>query len=168
MGVDIHMHIMTKDGQILKHDIFEGKDSEWFDNISRDGYCYDDDYDDFPFCEPPIVPQTIKDEYEKLDGYNLCCVSVTDFSDWFSEYKPHYKAGWVTTYDKWRMDKKHYIPEELPIRKPDDGDDWEFVEYINKYDNSYWLYRFLGENFYADLSLGDKINDIYIIYFFDR
>ena len=45
MGVDITMHIVRGKNEIIYENIFDGRNSEWFDNISGRGT---DIYDEFP------------------------------------------------------------------------------------------------------------------------
>ena len=46
MGVDIHMFVV-KDKEVLKEDIFEGRNSQWFNNL-QGSYVTDLAYDHLP------------------------------------------------------------------------------------------------------------------------
>ena len=148
MGRDMYMHIV-KDGQIIKKDIFDGRNSEWFSNMSEEGW--DDEYD-FLNIKYGISPKANKDIFtgteEDKKYYNFYYVSVKDFCDWFINYRPDMRAAWVSTYDKWRIENKGYIPEDPAhyLSKDDVIEDMHFVEYINKYDCSLWLYEYLMNN----------------------
>ena len=75
-------------------------------------------------------------------------VKVHDFLDWFTTYHPEIEAGWVTTYDRWRIFNKGYIPENPQhyLHEDDVMEDMHFVEYENPYDCSKWLYNYLIDN----------------------
>jgi len=144
MGLDIHLNIV-KNGMVLEKEIFDGRNSEWFHNLMREG-CYDDDYETLP-CKwgtSDQAPEELIEEYEgwTFDPYYM---SVKDFKNWFTKYKPNRQAGWVSTYDKWRMENKGYIPVDAPHYLNDDMriEDYHFVEWENPYDCSLWLYKYL-------------------------
>ena len=163
MGMDIHMNIV-KDGKILFKDIFDGRNSEWFNNLMNNGW--NDEYDHLPshMGIPENCPKEIEDDFNLSanEGYfGFYYMTVKAFKNWFDNYRPDIKAGWASTYDKWRIEKKHYSPDELPIflSKEDNKDDMHFIEYIDYYDCSRWLYKYLKENEVPD--------DCYISYYFD-
>ena len=162
MGVDIHMSII-KGNKFIKEDIFSGRNSEWFRNLQGEGW--EDEYDHFPSCWgiPEDAPEKIKKAFDKSDDgyYGFNYIEAGAFCEWFNKYRPDLKAGWVSTYDKWRMEKKGYIPEDPPhYLDPEDRiDDMHFIEYQDKYDCSLWLYNYLLDNeIYADAV---------IVYYFD-
>ena len=162
MGIDIHMHIIDKDGKVLAKEIFDGRNSEWFSDLRGDGW--NDEYYHLPsyFGFPEGTPKEIT-KYDGMLGYfGFYYMVVGDFKDWFNKYRPDLKAGWASTYDKWRIEKKHYIPDELPtnLSAEDDKDNMHFVEYENIYDCSKWLYKYLEEENFPD--------DAYISYYFDN
>ena len=165
MGMDIHMNIVDKDGNYIEKDIYEGRNSDWFSNLRGDGW--DDEYDHLPSYMgiPEKSPEDMREKFDKpaSGGYfGFYYMTVKAFKNWFDSYRPDLKAGWATTYDKWRIEKKHYVPAELPIYVPEDATDKEhmhFVEYIDYYENSRWLYKHLKE--------GNIPNDAYITYYFD-
>lgn len=164
MGVDIHMSIV-KDKKYLAKEIYDGRNSDWFANLQKEGW--DDEYDYLPaiYGFPEDMPEEAK-SIEKLlqEGcyYGFYHIKVEDYVDWFKKYKPYIDAGWVSTYDQWRIENKGYIPEELShyLSNKDNIADMHFIEVEKKYDNSKWLFDYLVDN---------KIpNTAYIIYFFDR
>lgn len=162
MGVDIHMHILDKDGKILDKEIFDGRNSEWFNNLQGNGW--DDEYDHFPaYCGlPEVCPKEISQFEGEIGYYGFNFMTVGEFNRWFIKYRPDLKAGWVSTYDKWRIEKKHYIPEDLPqyLSSEDNKDDMHFVEYVNTFDCSRWLYQYIKEKNFS--------GDDYIVYYFDH
>lgn len=162
MGVDIHMHIY-KDGEILEKDIFDGRNSEWFSNMQREGW--DNEYDHLPthYDFPEGFPKDLVEKYTKENGYyGQYHIKVEDFIEWFHKYRPDLNAGWATTYEKWQYEKKGEIPEDLPITLPPDANinDMHFIEYENIWDCSRWLVEFLIDH--------EIPNDAYICYCFDH
>lgn len=147
---------IVKDNKFIKRDIFKGRNSEWFGNLQGNGW--EDEYDHFPSVRgiPEIVPEEIKKNFDKADDYgdyDFHYVIAGAFCEWFNKYRPDLKAGWVSTYDKWRIEKKGYIPENPQhYLEPEDRiEDMQFVEYQDKYDCSLWLYNYLLDNeIYAD------------------
>ena len=63
MGVDINMSIVSKEGEYRAKDIYDGRDGEWFDNITGD--YHSEFYEHFPMCRgiPEYVPDEIKRDY---------------------------------------------------------------------------------------------------------
>ena len=162
MGVDIHMYI-CKEKKIIAEDIFDGRNSEWFANLQNEGW--DDEYSHLPneYGFGNHAPEEIINKYSNEIGYyGFYHMNVKDFMEWFQKYQPDKDAGWVSTYDKWRMENKEYIPEELYHELPKDAriEDMHFVEFIKPYDCSKWLYYYLVNNKI------DKEADI--VYFFDH
>lgn len=145
MGMDIHMNI-TREGEFVARDIFDGRNREWFNNLQGDGW--DDVYDELPrmYGFSDEAPAELSQRYKKEDGYfGFYHVNVADFKVWFEKYRPDKDAGWVSTYDKWRIENKGYIPEDMMHYIPEDAriEDLHFVEVVNKYDCSNWLYNYL-------------------------
>ena len=149
MGKDIHLNIISAEGEVLKQNIFDGRNSEWFNNMSGDGW--DTEYEHLNICYdfPDNTPEDFAKRYEdKRTYFDRRFVNVNDFCTWFEKYRPDLDAGWVSTYDKWRIEKKGYIPNE-PIHYLETADninDMHFVEFENKYDCSRWLYNYLKDN----------------------
>lgn len=163
MGMDIHMHIV-KNGKVLAENIFEGRNSQWFANIScRSG---DDDYNNFPnkVGLSPQAPEKFKDCYTNRNEYgffDFYYVNVKDFIKWFDASRPDIDAGWITTYDKWKWEKKGIYPDEIHhyLDEDDNVNDMHFVEVSDKYDCS-------REIFHIVLPMVDD-GDADITYWFD-
>ena len=118
MGRDIYMHIV-ENGCVLKRDIFEGRCSDWFDNLSNNGW--DHSYDHLP-VEYGISPESseeLKKEYNTEEGYyDFRYIKVSDFLNWFEKYRPDIEAGWVTTYEKWLIEDIYIvIQQKMRLRK---------------------------------------------------
>ena len=148
MGRDIHLSILSTEGEVLKYDIFDGRNSNWFDNMSGKGW--DIEYNHLNICYgfPESTPEDFVKHYEDRSYFDRRYINVNNFCNWFEKYRPDLDAGWVSTYDKWRIEKKGYIPEE-PIHyleTTDNINDMHFVEFENKYDCSKWLYNYLKDN----------------------
>ena len=148
MGMDIHLHIV-KDGKVVASDIFDGRNSEWFRNLQGNGW--DDIYDELPkiwgFSDQ--APAEFEERYTKEKGYfDFFHVNVKDFKDWFMTYHPDIDAGWVTTYEKWQIENRGFVPEDMKhyLDKDDVLADMYFVQVTNKYDCSAWLYNYLVDN----------------------
>lgn len=161
MGVDIHLSIISKDGEYRCNDIYDGRNSEWFDNLS--GNYSNEFYQNFPrrYGLPLAVPEDIKKAEEDGDYYNFCHVNVGEFLEWFAEARPDIDAGWVSTYDKWLYERKNVIPElNRFLGEEDNPYDFHFIEVENPWDSSRWLYEFIQER-------EDITEDDFIVYFFD-
>lgn len=162
MGMDCYMSIV-KDGKFIAKDIFDGRNTEWFNNLQDAGWSYE--YHNLPivFGHSSKAPQEWKDSYTAEKGYfGFYHFLVKYFKEWFEKYRPDRDAGWVSTYDKWRIENKGYIPDDVPHYLPEDArmEDMHFVEFANPYDCSVWLYNYLIEN---------KIDDnADVTYCFDR
>lgn len=132
MGVDIHMHLISKEGGVIKEKIFKGRNSEWFDNLSGRGPDPTYLYLDSKMGLPDNLPELIKKDSEWCYGYRY--VTLKDYFYWYQTYRPYLKAGWVRTYDKWMYEAKNIMPgdEDVYQEKPE-GEDWEFLEYANEY-----------------------------------
>ena len=152
MGMDIHMYVV-QNGEVLASDIYPGRNSNWFRKLQEEG-------DDEIYEQLPIVvgfsdkaPIELKDRFKKEKGYfNHYHILVKFFKNWYETYRPDLKAGWVTTYDKWRMERKGYIPEDVQktLCETDIIEDMHFVEYTDMYEGSYWLYYYLIDNHIPD------------------
>lgn len=161
MGMDIHMNIF-KDGEIIAKEIFDGRNSSWFRNLQGEGW--DESYDNlnsFPGY-PDNFPQDLINRYAGEKGYfDHRFIKVRDFVEWFWEYRPDKNAGWATTYEKWKIEIKHYKPDYLPTELPENANiaDMHFVEYDNLDDCSKWLVNYLSDHSIP--------SDAYICYCFD-
>lgn len=159
MGMDIHIHIF-RGNEVIAKEIYDGRNSEWFRNLQGDGW--DNVYDSLDYYKhyglPEEAPEWIKETLNKDGYFGHFYLKVGDFITWFEEHHPERDAGWVTTYDKWRIERQNYIPEDVKHYLDEDDiiEDMHFVEFEKKYDNSKWLY------YYVKDYLPD---DIIIIYF---
>lgn len=162
MGVDIYMHIV-KNKEYIKKDIFDGRNSEWFGSLQGDGW--DCVYD----CLPKQcglgdqVPADLDEQELTMNCYyGFYHINVKDFNEWFVQYRPDLDAGWVNTYEKWLYEIKGIVPEVNHYLYLEDGErieDKHFIEVVNPYDCSFWLYKYIVEN--------NIDNDADIIYYFD-
>lgn len=149
--VNIKMNIV-KNGEFIKRDIFTEKNPDWFNQImGRD--------ESFPFNTfpkhygiSPMLPTEITMEGLRKEGYyNFFFINVERYVTWYERYKPQVHAGWVTSYMKWLIETKHYIPnlkEELVPAFPQDSHscDMKFIEYIDEDDCFKWLYDYVLDN----------------------
>lgn len=168
MGKDIHMHIV-KDGVELAHDIYDGRCSEWFDNLT--GHLYTEPaYQEFPsvyYWENCGCPQELYDRYTgRFDYFDHEAIQVCDFKRWYQKYQPYLKAGYVTKYDAWLYEKKNITPNvdnlEHYLWNSDSEDnhivDKVWIEFVDKYEQSICIMDYLEEN--------NIPNDAWIIYCF--
>lgn len=167
MGEDIHLNIIKTNGEIRYNEIFSGRNYRWFDNLQGCGY--DDEYSylhdaclNFDEITADAALERHYIESKELGYYGFHCVTIGDFIKWAETYKPWIKAGWVNSYDLWRINNKKYVPEEVQTRltAEDCTADMHFTEYTDWYDCSKWLLEFIKEK--ADIKESD-----YIIYYFD-
>ena len=164
MGMDITLSIV-KNKQYLAKNIFSGRNREWFDNLRERGNDYEYDY--LPVlhynCFPEEdIPLDLNIDKFKNDGYfDFRAIKVNNYIDWFIKYKPDRDAGWVNTYDKWRIETKGYIPENIDhyLYPETNLADMHFIEIEKKYDCARWLYNYIIDNHISF--------DAYIIYYFD-
>ena len=161
MGRDIHLNII-KNGSYLGINIFKGRNQEWFNNLLGDSY--DEVYGEFP--RNSGIPSNAPIDYEiKYNKDNFCYgfyyVHVGDFKQWYLKYRPDLDAGWVSTYDKWRYENKGILPSEVShyLDKDDNINDMHFIEFVNEYDCSKWLYEYIYDHVIPD--------DADIVYCFD-
>lgn len=147
MGVDIHLFICRK-GEILEEDIFDGRNSEWFNNLQQ-RYC-DNEYDhlNIRYGFSNDVPEDLQERFDDPGSYyGHHNILVKDFAEWFEKYRPDLDAGWFSTYDRWRIERKGWVPDYVNhnLEEGDNPNDYEFVEFENKYDCSRWLYHYMAD-----------------------
>lgn len=162
MGVDIHMYIV-KNNEYLAKNIYNGRNSEWFGNLQGEGW--NDEYDELPikYGYSNQTPKDYKEQYNKNNYYyGFCYINVKDFKDWFIKYRPDKDAGWVTTYEKWKIAEKGWVPDDIKhsLDKNDNINDMHFIEIVDDYDCSKWLYNYCNDHSIPD--------DADIIYCFDN
>lgn len=159
MGMDIHTYVITKEGEIKARDLYEGRCTEWFNNLMGRGCNAEYSYLPTKYNVPDFAPDEIKrDEENGYFGFRY--LTVKDWRDWFNEYKPNLDAGWVRKYDKWAWENKHIVPEEYYhyLGEVDNPAEWEWCEFRKDYDVSEYLTEQLA---------GMDENDI-LIYYFDN
>lgn len=144
MGVDIHTYIV-KDKKIIAKNLYDGRNSEWFNNLQGRGS--DPEYDHLftDYGLSPQAPDELNEKYSKGDGYyGFYYISVGEFKNWYEKYKPYLKAGWASTWDAWAIKNKGYIPEYLSHYKSEEED--IFIEYENLYEPSTCIYEYFVNN----------------------
>ena len=155
MGTDIHMCLINDKGDIIKDNLYDGRNYHWFDNITGRGH--DSEYKHYPayygLPKDIKVPKKIEDDYSKDYYYDFYYMNLRDYLNWFNQYKPYIKAGYFTEYDKWQIEKKGYIPDEDEVIT-----NIEVVEHPE-------IYTFM-ECIDID-KINEAIEDYYIIYYFD-
>ena len=144
MGADIHMSIV-KNNRYLAKNIYNGRNSEWFDNLQGEGW--KDEYNELPikYGYSNQTPENYKEKYNENNYYyGFRYINVGDFKNWFIKYRPDKDAGWVTTYEKWKIENKRWVPDDVKhyLDKEDNIDDMHFIEFENPYDCSKWLYDY--------------------------
>jgi hypothetical protein len=162
MGTDIHVAII-RDGEFVTSEFDLGRNYSWFDKIQteEDEYAYLKWHYD---ADDHVVPQQIRDLLNERGYYGFKYVSVPDFISWFEKYHPDLDAGWVSTYSKWKWEKKHiaideddvyhYLPEDV------NKDDYVFMEF-SAWDDSSAL---IIDNIPLDYMTED---DVYLVFYFD-
>ena len=148
MGVDIHMFICRK-GEILGDDIFDGRNSEWFNNLQQQYYDNEYDHLNIRYGFSDDVPENLRKRFNDPGSYyGHHNIRVGDFAEWFEKYRPDLDAGWFSTYDRWRIERKGWVPDSDYVKHElEEGDnpvDYEFVEFEDKYDCSRWLYHYMA------------------------
>lgn len=165
MGMDITLRILDKNGKFLTGDIYDGRNREWFNNISGK-YTTDEAYNHLPLGYGTLdffSNEWLEMEHDR-DYFDFRYISVKEYRNWYMKYNPSFQAGWVNRYTYFLMKYKDYIPEyEIDLYheldKDDIIEDMVWVEFNDKYDNSTWLYNYLDEN--------NIPNDAWIVYCFD-
>lgn len=153
---------IVKNKEYIAKDIFEGRNSTWFNNMMDRGN--DEEYNYLPlrYGISDETPEDWAKHYEDRQSYfGHHYINVGEFKDWFLKYRPDRDAGWVTRYEAWVYENKGIIPEYLQKKLSHDDiiEDMEFITVINEYDCSNWLYTYLIDN--------DIPNDAIIQYVFD-
>ena len=153
MSVDIHMKLVHKNGTMIHNNLFDGRNSEWFDNLQGHGWDESGVYDALNLLLQCGLPEQATDEdrrnINELGYYNPYHINLKDYLEWFVKYKPEVDAGWFSTYDCWRIDNKHWYPHDEGIKHYLDNDDnihdWHFREVIDPYNCDAAVIRELPE-----------------------
>lgn len=165
MGMDITLRILDKNGKFLTEDIYDGRNREWFNNMSGK-YITDEAYSHLPlgYGTLDFFPNEWLEMEQDRDYFDFRYISVKEYRNWYMKYNPSYQAGWVNKYTEFLMKYKGYTPEYgidlyQELDKEDVIEDMVWVEFNVEYDNSTWLYNYLDEN--------NIPNDAWIVYCFD-
>ena len=165
MGMDITLRILDKNGKFLTEDIYDGRNREWFNNMSGK-YITDEAYSHLPlgYGTLDFFPNEWLEMEQDRDYFDFRYMSVKEYRNWYMKYNPSYQAGWVNRYTEFLMKYKGYTPEYgidlyQELDKEDVIEDMVWVEFNAEYDNSTWLYNYLDEN--------NIPNDAWIVYCFD-
>lgn len=160
MGMDIHMHIIEGE-EFVDKDIYSGRNIGWFNNLRGQGNNEEYDHLHVVVGIPKVGPKEITDDYGNKDYFDFSYCTVGDFLDWYYKYRPDLDAGWITTYEKWKMERKNITPEfllrEMPSGIP--AEDLHFIEVVDEFDCSKWLAEYLESHFYT--------RDMIIVFYFD-
>jgi len=160
MGKDIHMSVVDKDShKIILDNLFDGRNSDWFDNIScrnkGDDDVYDHLYPNYGLPECFVEANDRKYIVENEDGshgtgyFDFTYIVVKDFIDWFLKYRPDKFAGWVTTYEAWNYKMRNVLPTDgygdhyikRRLDKDDVIEDYVFMEFVDEHDCSFYIYE---------------------------
>ena len=99
-----------------------------------------------------------------FEGAFLASISIylkLKFLDWFEHTRPDIDAGWVSTYDKWLYETKGIVPDLSHYLEEDANPyDYHFIEVVNPWDSSAWLYNFIKNQ-------SNAAPEDYIVYYFD-
>lgn len=165
MGMDITLRLLDKNGKFLTEDIYDGRNREWFNNMSGK-YITDEAYSHLPlgYGTLDFFPNEWLEMEQDRDYFDFRYISVKEYRNWYMKYNPSYQAGWVNRYTEFLMKYKGYTPEYgidlyQELDKEDVIEDMVWVEFNAEYDNSTWLYNYLDEN--------NIPNDAWIVYCFD-
>lgn len=169
MGVDIHMKLIDKYGNIVIEDLYDGRNPEWFDNLMNRGY--GEEYDELPRISgiPEVVDDKTREIYNKENHgcyYGFYHMKMTDFVDWFNKYRPDMSAGWVRAYDAWAYEHKGVIPDLYRYLDNEDIiEEMRFIEVVNPYDPNRLVMDRLVE--YSNNNPWVDLNGALIVYYFN-
>ena len=138
MGMDIWIHVADKDGNFVKEDLWDGRNSNWFNKIIHE----DDEYEFVHWIyndQADFVPDEIKknfDDSEENFGYfGFKAVKVADLLNWYDRYRPDVDAGYIRKYDKWKWENKGIAPNNIYHYYDEDmSNDWVWAEGFPKED----------------------------------
>ena len=168
MGTDIHIHLITN-GKFLLEDMFDGRNSLWFDKINNEENEYQ--YLNWQYnVEDIALPQSVLKEVAEGDYYcyGFKYVKISELLEWYDTYKPYIDAGWVRKIDAWRNRVKHIPLEDHTIYTYLDDDaiieDWEFVEFPAPDDSMEYIVNQIKEL----IPLNLDIDNTYLVVYFDN
>ena len=181
MGRDIHMFVVNKDShKIIIDDLYDGRNSNWFDNIScrdkGDDEAYDHLYVNYDLPEHFVEANNKEYIVKNEDGTNytgyfdFTYITVEKFLKWFYKYRPDVFAGWVTRYEAWNWEKRHILPNEFgdhyikrTLDKDDVLQDYVFMEFEDDWDPSRNIAKMLEEAVSNNRITGDDL----LVWYFD-
>ena len=172
MGMDIHTYIVDENGKIKYTDLYEGRNSEWFADLTERAehnmayanwnpdYGLSKNFD--PNTDPKYINCKIDEDIRKW-CFDFRNIKVGDFIKWYKKSKPYIEAGWCTKYEAWLYHNKGVVPDYLAkeLSEYDIVADREFIEVNNPYDPATVIYNFIMEH-------EDIEDDDYFNYFFDN
>ena len=170
MGVDIHMKLIHKDGEMINSNLYDGRDSEWFDNLINNGFDITGVYNELQKYIEPGLPlnaaEEDKNNLKTVGYYGAHQINLADYKFWYDNYKPHVYAGWVTIYQEWVYLTKG-IPVEvdaikLDLTTEDNPANYVFREFTNEHDCNTLIIKQIMNSKNIDISNLDE----YIIYFY--
>ena len=138
MGMDIWIDVVNKNGEYVKKDLFDGRNTAWFMKINHE----EDEYEYVPWIykyDADFIPADVKENFqsEKYTGFfGFKAVKVADLLNWYDRYRPDVDAGWIRRYDKWKWENKAIAPDCIEHYFDDsmDTNDWVWVENLPKED----------------------------------
>ena len=164
MGMDIHMSIV-KDGKILFDNIYDGRDTAWFQNLMGRGCKWEYNHLKTKYGLSKQSPED-QNRLEKEGYFGFNHVKVSDFMEWYYAYKPYLDAGWVTKRTEWLVQNKGYILDSdsydvhYSLNEIDgDTSDYVFTEFTI-YESSRSIKKFIAEH--------EVPYDADICYYFDH
>ena len=139
MGMDIWVHVVNKNGEYVKKDLFDGRNRTWFCKINDE----EDEYEYVKWIynyDADFVPADIKEIFnskEYTGFYGFKAVKVADLLNWYDKYRPDVDAGWIRRYDRWKWENKTIAPEYISYYFDDSMDyiDWIWTENLPKKDD---------------------------------
>lgn len=136
MGVDIHIHLINKEtGDIAIKDIYDGRCSAWFNNISGRNV-NNEAYNHLPIRyglpKDMLIPERVMSAYQSKDYFDFRWIPLKEYLYWFDFHLPSFDAGYLTAYDEWCVKRhgKKFDADEILHYLPAEEGDWRFVENI--------------------------------------
>lgn len=155
MGMDIHMRLIKKStGFVIFDDLYDGRNSEWFNNLIGSGYgeVYDKLFWEkgLPDC---ITEGTDFEAYHNSrdwGAFGFQWIPAQDYVEWYEVYRPQVDAGYVTEWENWAYENGRYNPFESGI-----------AHYIGDSANKdHYIFREFVNNYCPDTRVYDKITSL--------
>lgn len=142
MGIDIHMRLIKKStGFVIFDNLYDGRNSEWFNNLIGRGY--DEVYSKLwwnvglPDCITEGIDYEVWRNPKDYGAYGFQWISVQEYIKWYEKYRPYVDAGYVTEWENWAYENGRYNPFNHGIAHyiADDvnADRFIFREFIDEY-----------------------------------